>query len=63
LALELEKNIGWKDISIWKKSSREPDIIRSENGKDKVKNLGFSAMKLSISHIKTLAQAMVILIK
>ncbi|MDR1890572.1 MAG: holo-ACP synthase [Puniceicoccales bacterium] len=63
LGTGIGKNIGWKDISVGKKSSGEPYIILSENGKDKIKNLGFSAMKVSISHTKTLAQAVVILIK
>jgi holo-[acyl-carrier protein] synthase len=38
-------------------------LYLSENGKDKIKNLGLSAMKVSISHTKTLAQAVVIFIK
>ncbi|MDR2778879.1 MAG: holo-ACP synthase [Puniceicoccales bacterium] len=63
LGTGIGKNIGWKDISVGKKFSGEPYIILSEKGKNRVKILGFSDIKVSISHTKTLAQAVVILIK
>ncbi|MDR1457332.1 MAG: holo-ACP synthase [Puniceicoccales bacterium] len=63
LGTGIGKNVGWKDISVGKKSSGEPYIILSEKGKGKIKALGISSMKVSISHTKTLAQAVVMLIK
>ncbi|MDR0693515.1 MAG: holo-ACP synthase [Puniceicoccales bacterium] len=63
LGTGIGKNVGWKDISVGKKSSGEPYIILSEKGKNKIEALGISSMKVSISHTKTLAQAVVMLIK
>ncbi|MDR1233390.1 MAG: holo-ACP synthase [Puniceicoccales bacterium] len=63
LGTGIGKNVGWKDISVGKKSSGEPYIVLSEKGESKIKALGISAMKVSISHTKTLAQAVVMLIK
>ncbi|MDR2603495.1 MAG: holo-ACP synthase [Puniceicoccales bacterium] len=63
LGTGIGKNVGWKDISVGKKSSGEPYIILSKKGKNKIKALGISSIKVSISHTKTLAQAVVMLIK
>lgn len=63
LGTGIGKNVGWKDISVGKKPSGEPYIILSEKGRNKIKALGISSMKVSISHTKTLAQAVVMLIK
>ncbi|MDR1173784.1 MAG: holo-ACP synthase [Puniceicoccales bacterium] len=63
LGTGIGKNVGWKDISVGKKSSGEPYIVLSEKGESKIKALGISSMKVSISHTKTLAQAVVMLIK
>ncbi|MDR2776463.1 MAG: holo-ACP synthase [Puniceicoccales bacterium] len=63
LGTGIGKNVGWKDVFVGKKSSGEPYIILSEKGENKIKALGISSMKVSISHTKTLAQAVVMLIK
>ncbi|MDR1401749.1 MAG: holo-ACP synthase [Puniceicoccales bacterium] len=57
------KNLCWKDVSVGKKTSGEPHIVLSERGKILMKNLGFSQIKISIAHTKTLAHAVVLLIK
>ncbi|MDR1413476.1 MAG: holo-ACP synthase [Puniceicoccales bacterium] len=57
------KNLRWKDIAVGKKQSGEPQVVLSENAEAAVQKLGFFSIKISISHTKTLAQAIVLLIK
>ncbi|MDR3144057.1 MAG: holo-ACP synthase [Puniceicoccales bacterium] len=57
------RHIGWKDVSVGKKSSGEPFIALSERAAATLKARGYSAAKVSIAHTKTLAHAVVVLIK
>jgi holo-[acyl-carrier protein] synthase len=57
------KNFGWRDISIKNKQSGEPHIVLSKNAEIFLDNHGFFGAKVSISHTKTLAQAVVVLIR
>jgi holo-[acyl-carrier protein] synthase len=54
--------IGWKDVAVRKKSSGEPLLLLSGKAEAIVKELGFSLAKISISHTKTLAHSVVVLI-
>lgn len=63
LGTGIGKNLRWKDVAIGKKSSGEPYVILSESAEATLGNFGFSAVKVSISHTKTLAQAIVVLIR
>jgi holo-[acyl-carrier protein] synthase len=56
-------NFAWKDISIGKKQSGEPHVILSKSAENVLKKSGFSDVKVSISHTKILAQAVVVLIR
>jgi holo-[acyl-carrier protein] synthase len=55
------RSVGWKDVSVGKKISGEPYIILSEKAKAVVQSLGFSGARVSISHTKTIAHAVVAL--
>jgi holo-[acyl-carrier protein] synthase len=63
LGTGIGKTLAWKDISVGKKRTGEPHIVLSKRAEDALKNLGFSRVKVSISHTKTLAQAVVVLIR
>lgn len=53
--------ISWKDIIVSKRSSGEPYIVLSKNASHQMSIRGFQDIKLSISHTKTLAHAVVVL--
>jgi holo-[acyl-carrier protein] synthase len=55
--------IGWKDAWIEKKQSGEPTIMLSARATEKMRSCGYASAKVSISHTKTLAQAVVVLIR
>jgi holo-[acyl-carrier protein] synthase len=56
-------NVGWKDVVIGKGSHGEPYLILSGRAEATMQALGFSSSRVSVSHTKTLAQAVVVLIK
>ncbi|MDR0680084.1 MAG: holo-ACP synthase [Puniceicoccales bacterium] len=51
----------WNDVSVQNHSSGAPEIALSAKAKDLMKRCGFKFAKVSLSHTKTLAQAVVIL--
>lgn len=53
--------ISWKDIIVSKRPSGEPYIVLSKNASHQMSIRGFHDIKLSISHTKTLAHAVVVL--
>ncbi|MDR1433052.1 MAG: holo-ACP synthase [Puniceicoccales bacterium] len=63
LGTGIGKNLCWKDVAIGKKSSGEPYLVLSKSVEAAMGNFGFSEAKVSISHTKTLAQAVVVLIE
>ncbi len=54
--------LKWHDVSVKNTNSGQPEIKLSENAANLVKKYGFNSTKISLSHTKTLAQAVVILI-
>ncbi|MDR2777096.1 MAG: holo-ACP synthase [Puniceicoccales bacterium] len=63
LGTGIGKSVGWKDVSVGKKASGEPYVILSGKAVSSAQSLGFSEAKISLSHTKTLAQAIVVLIR
>jgi holo-[acyl-carrier protein] synthase len=63
LGTGIGKSVGWKDISVGKKASGEPYVILSKKAASAMRDLGFSEAKISLSHTKTLAHAVVVLMK
>lgn len=62
LGTGIGKFIGWKDVSVGKMPSGAPYVILSEGATLVLRDFGFSEAKISLSHTKTLAQAIVVLI-
>lgn len=53
--------ISWKDIVVANQPSGAPYIILSKNALEQMDMRGFNEVKLSMSHTKTLAHAVVVL--
>jgi holo-[acyl-carrier protein] synthase len=57
------RHVGWLDVSVGKRDSGEPFLLLSKRAEEELKARGYSLAKVSIAHTKTLAQAVVVLIK
>ncbi len=62
LGVGIGTNLNWHDMSVINTKSGQPIMILSNRAKILMKNFQFSDVKISLSHTKTLAQAVVILI-
>lgn len=62
LEVGIGKQLGWRDVSVQNTISGKPTLILSPAAQNLMKNFRFRAAKISLSHTKTLAQAVVILI-
>ena len=55
------EKLSWQDISVI--SAGAPQLVLSARAQNFLKNIGYSSAKVTLSHTKTLAQAVVVLIK
>ncbi|MDR1256102.1 MAG: holo-ACP synthase [Puniceicoccales bacterium] len=61
LGIGIGSPMKWKDVSIKSRASGAPEIVLSAKAADIMGRCGFKFAKVSLSHTKTLAQAIVIL--
>ncbi|MDE6431968.1 MAG: holo-ACP synthase [Opitutales bacterium] len=62
IGIGLGSTLRWCDISVKNTSTGRPELILSSNAKALMEKSRFHTAKISLSHTKTLAQAVVILI-
>ncbi len=62
IGIGVGSSLKWHDVSVKNTNFGQPEIKLSENSTNLMKRYGFNSAKISLSHTKTLAQAVVILI-